>query len=119
MTTIVFCSNNIWNRWSFLEGQIVIFQAEIQRQLPPFAEAVRLWWTLPGIDELAAAALLAEIGANMDQFPSALHLVSWAAVRNNHEAAGKWLSGKTRPGIPWLRGLMVQAAWAASHTKDT
>jgi hypothetical protein len=40
----------------FLEGQIVIFQAEIQRQLPPFAEVVRLWRTLPGIEEVAAAA---------------------------------------------------------------
>ena len=104
----------------FLEGQIVIFQAEIQRQLPPFAEAVRLWRTLPGIDEVAAAALLAEIGANMDQFPSARHLVSWAGLcPGNHESAGKRLSGKTRPGNPWLRGLMVRAAWAASHTKDT
>lgn len=104
----------------FLEGQIAVFQAEIQRQLPPFAEAVRLWRTLPGIDEVAAAALLAEIGADMDQFPSARHLVSWAGLcPGNHESAGKRLSGKTRPGNPWLRGLMVQVAWAASHTKDT
>jgi transposase len=104
----------------FLEGQIAVFQVEIQRQLPPFAEAVRLWRTLPGIDEVAAAALLAEIGADMDQFPSARHLVSWAGLcPGNHESAGKRLSGKTRPGNPWLRGLMVQVAWAASHTKDT
>lgn len=56
----------------------------------------------------------------MDQFPSARHLVSWAGLcPGNHESAGKRLSGKTRPGNPWLRGLMVQVAWAASHTKDT
>lgn len=104
----------------FLEGQIAAFQEEIQRQLPPFAEAIELWRTLPGIDEVAAAALLAEIGADMDQFPSARHLVSWAGLcPGNHESAGKRLSGKTRPGNPWLRGLMVQVAWAASHTKDT
>jgi transposase len=104
----------------FLEGQIAVFQAEIQRQLPPFAEAVRLWRTLPGIDQVAAAALLAEIGADMDQFPSARHLVSWAGLcPGNHESAGKRLSGRTRSGNPWLRGLMVQVAWAASHTKDT
>jgi transposase len=104
----------------FLEGQIAVFQAEIQRHLPPFEEAVRLWRTLPGIDEVAAAALLAEIGADMDQFPSARHLVSWAGLcPGNHESAGKRLSGRTRGGNPWLRGLMVQVAWAASHTKDT
>jgi len=56
----------------------------------------------------------------MDQFPSARHLVSWAGLcPGNHESAGKRIGGKTRPGNPWLRGLMVQVAWAASHTKDT
>jgi transposase len=104
----------------FLEGQIAVFEAEIQRQMPPFEEAVRLWRTIPGIDEVAAWNLVAEIGAEMDQFPSARHLVSWAGLcPGNHESAGKRLSGKTRPGNPGLRGLMVQVAWAASHTKDT
>jgi transposase len=37
----------------------------------------------------------------------------------NHESAGKRLSGKTRKGNSWLRKLLVEAAHAAAHTKNT
>jgi len=37
----------------------------------------------------------------------------------NHESAGKRRSGKTRPGSPWLRQALVEAAQAAGRTKDT
>ena len=37
----------------------------------------------------------------------------------NNESAGKRQSGKTTKGSRWLRQILTQAAWAASHTKDT
>jgi transposase len=37
----------------------------------------------------------------------------------NNESAGKRRNGKTRKGSPYLRAMLVQAAWAASHTKET
>jgi transposase len=84
------------------------------------ADAVRQLDTIPGIDEIAARALLAEIGTRMEQFPTAAHCASWAGLcPGNEESAGKRLSGKTRKGSPWLRRVLVQAAWAASHAKDT
>jgi transposase len=104
----------------FVEAQIAKLEAKIQDQLSDYQEAVALCTTIPGIEEVAAANLLAEIGMNMDQFPSAQHLASWAGIcPGNHESAGKRLSGTPRKGSAWLRRSLCQAAWAASHTKET
>jgi transposase len=86
----------------------------------PFAEAVRRLVTIPGVDERAAEDILAEVGTDMGQFPSAGHLASWAGVcAGNHQSAGKRQSGRTTKGNRWLRVTLVQVAWAASHTKGT
>jgi transposase len=104
----------------FLETQIAKLDARIQQEMQVNQEAFDLCTTIPGIDAIAAANLIAEIGVNMDQFPSAAHLASWAGLcPGNNESAGKRLSGKSRNGNAWLRRSVCQAAWAASHSKNT
>lgn len=104
----------------YLDRKMVRFEQRIEEHMSPFDDAVALWITIPGVERVAAWGLVSEMGANMEQFPSAEHLASWAGLcPGNHESAGKRLSGKTRKGSPWLRAMLVQTAWAASHTKKT
>jgi transposase len=93
---------------------------KIGRQHPELADAVIRWDTIPGVDRVAAWALVAEVGDNVAQFPTAEQLASWAGLcPGNHESAGKRLGGKTRKGSPWLRRMACQCAWAAARTKNT
>ena len=103
------------------EGLIARLSARITQVLPsPFGEAVQRLATIPGIDERAAENILAEIGTDMDQFPTDGHLASWTGMcSGNRESAGKRQSGKATKGNRWLRTTLVQVAWAASHTKNT
>lgn len=83
-------------------------------------EAVEVIDQITGISQRVAEGLLAEIGVNMEQFPSAKHLASWVGMcPGNHESAGKRLSGKTRKGNPYARQLLIQAAHAAGKSKNT
>jgi transposase len=89
---------------------------------PPLTwiEAVALLDTIPGVDERVAEVMLAEMGLDMGQFPTAKDLVSWAGLApGNHQSGGKRYSSHTTKGNNPLRSMMTQAAWAASRTKDT
>jgi len=86
----------------------------------PFECSVELLDSIPGVNVTMAQTLLAEIGTNMKQFPTARHLASWAGMcPGNNESAGKRKSGKTTHGNPWLRRAITQAAWAASRQKGS
>ncbi len=75
--------------------------------------------TIPGVGPTVAQIMVAEIGVDMKQFPTASHLSSWAGMSpGNNESGGKRRSGKTTKGSRYLREALVQAAWAASKKKD-
>ncbi|MEV8312044.1 transposase [Streptomyces flavidovirens] len=93
---------------------------EITRQLAPFRRQVELLTVIPGVSAKSAEVILAEIGVDMDRFPTAAHLASWAGMcPGNHESPGKHTSGKSRPGDPWLKGALGLAATAAARSKGT
>jgi transposase len=94
---------------------------EVKANPDPFVqEAVELLDSIPGVGERTAQTIIAEIGVDMGRFPSAKHLASWAGVcPGNNESAGKRKSGQTTKGSKFLRTALVEAAWAATHTKGT
>jgi transposase len=103
-----------------LERLVDEYSRRIDEEMAPFAEARERLRTIPGVDKKTAECLIAELGIRMEQFPSEGHLASWAGLCPGlNESAGKNRSAKTRKGSRWLRQTLVQAAWAASHTKET
>ena len=108
------------SEWKALSERITRVEQEIDRHIVPFEQAVTRWKTIPGIDHVTACSLVAELGVNMDQFPSAQHLASWAGICPGHnESGGKRMSGTMRDGNRWLRRTLCQAAWAASRKKNS
>lgn len=104
----------------YLDEAIAELSAEIELQIAPLAPAVDALCTIPGVQRRTAEVIIAETGGDMLAFPTAKHLASWAGIcPGNDESAGKRRSGKTRKGSKWLRANLIEAATAASRTKNT
>ncbi len=104
----------------YLDSQIAYLDQEIIERMLPFEQEIELLDTIPGVGIRAAQQIIAKIGIDMDRFPSAKHLASWAGMcPGNNESAGKRRSGRTTKGNRKLRSALVEAAHAASRTKNT
>lgn len=104
----------------FLAGEIKQLDEEIKRRIRPFEEQVIQLDAITGVGERSAQTILAEVGTDMNAFPSAGHLASWAGMcPGNNESAGKKKSGKTRKGNKTLRSCLVECAKAASKSKNS
>jgi transposase len=107
-------------QWKFLDTLVGELEQAIETALGPFAAAAALVKTIPGFSEVSAAAVIAEVGPDMQTFADAGHLASWAGLcPGNNESAGKQYSGKTRSGNIWLKRILCQVAWASAHTRNT
>ncbi|HAA80815.1 MAG TPA: IS110 family transposase, partial [Thermoanaerobacter sp.] len=104
----------------YLDQEITKLDEEIKNRMHPFEQDLALLDTIPGVGRRTAEQIIAEIGTNMEQFPSAAHLCSWAGLCPGHnESAGKQKSARTRKGNQKLRSSLIEAARAASRAKDT
>jgi transposase len=103
-----------------LEVTIAAFDAQIEAALEPFRDTIERLKEIPGLSETSVQVLIAEIGMDMSQFPTAGHLLSWAGlVPRLDESAGKRRSTRVKKGAPWLKPVLVQCAWAAARKKNS
>ena len=118
-------------RHLFVLGHIEVHIETLQRELAeidryllsamqPYAWAHQLLQTIPGIDHIAAALIVIEIGDDMARFGRAQSLACWAALSpGNNESAGKRKSGRTGHGNSVIRFILCECANAARMTKST
>lgn len=105
---------------SYLEDEIRELEAEIEQLIAPYHVEMELLDTIPGINQDAAASILAELGTSMSHFPSDAHLASWAGVcPANHESNGKKKRKKNKRGNRGLKSVLCQCSWAAVKVKDS
>jgi transposase len=103
-----------------IEQDIAALDTRIDGKLLPYAAEMALLMTIPGVDWLVAAVIIAEIGTDMSVFVSVHHLAAWAGVcPGSYESAGKRKSGRARKGNVHLRTVLVGAAISAARAKGT
>lgn len=97
-------------------------QTEAAASRPPLSwqEAIDLLDSAPGVDQKLAQQVLAEMGIDMAQFPTANHFAAWAGLApGNRQSGGKRFAMRLSDGNQHLRTILTQGAWAAVRTKGT
>jgi transposase len=111
--TVAACLRQI----EFLDAEIALIERTLANQVLASAEMRRLL-TLPGVNFVTAAALMAAIG-NIGRFPTARQLVSYLGLdprvrQSRTEPARHGRISKQGPGE--TRHVLVEAAWHATRT---
>jgi transposase len=110
----------LMDHYAYLESQIERFNQRIEETASPFEKAITALIPMPGFDRVSAQSVIAEIGPDMQPFPSADDLCSWAKICcGNNQTGSKRKKASTGHGDRWLRSILVQVAWAASRKKDS
>jgi transposase len=103
-----------------LQSELQALDEQIQQRLKAYQPEVELLKSVPGLDLVAIAGILAETGPDMSVFDGADRLAAWSGlVPGSNESAGKSKSAPTRKGDKYLRTMLVQAGWSAVRTRGT
>ena len=84
-----------------------------------FKEEYELLKTIPPVQD-SASVIIAEMGVNMDLFPTEMHLSSWSGMSpGSNESAGKKKAEATTHGNKHLKSMLTELGWVASMMKGT
>lgn len=110
----------IWDNMARLETTMLEVDSSIEKATVVLGIELDLLQQIPGVGKKGAIGIIAEIGADMSQFPDHKHLASWAGMcPGSNQSAGKNKSGRITYGNKYLRSTLVELGWAASRTKNT
>lgn len=116
----LFLLQELLEHFDTISARIERFEREIQECARPFEEQIQRLDQIPGLDRLAASSIIAETGVDMSHFPTAGQFCRWGRISpGNNESAGNKRGGKIGKGNQWLRAMLVQCAWAATHDKKS
>ncbi len=118
-----FLLTHLLSHLDFLDEEIGAVEAQLEAlvaRVPELAETVERLDTIPGVSWCVAVLIVAEVGLNLERFPTDRHLTAWAGLApGNNETGGKQRPTTTRKGNRYLRRGLVQAAHGAARTRDS
>ena len=100
-----------------LESRIRLLDAEVARRVEHCQDVLQAVDTIPGVGRRTAEIIVAEVGTDVEPFPTPRHLASWAGVSpGNNRSADKSKRSPTKRGNSSLRSALVEAARSAART---
>jgi transposase len=98
------------------DARLARLEEEIARYMAPFEAVVERLDTIPGVGRVTAQVIVAEVGWQVDRFPTAAHLCAWAGVvPGNNQSGGKRKPSQARKGNRALKTALTQAAQSATR----
>jgi len=103
-----------------LEREIQSITARLTQLMEPHEEVLNRLDALPGINMVAAQAVLSRIGITLEEFPTEAAFCSWSGLcPGNNESAGKRKSGRHFVHSHPFKTLIIEIAWAAIKKKGS
>lgn len=115
-----FMLRRLLNTIAQLEAEISIFDEQIRHLMADHNFLLNRMKKAAGIADVSSREILAELGPDLNTFPTGEALVSWAGLcPGNNESAGKRKSGRSPVRKHHLKTIMIEVAWAAIKKKDS
>jgi transposase len=104
----------------YLQERIRRVEARLKDLFEPYSDLMGRMLEIPGINLVAAYAILSEIGTTLEAFCTAAALCSWCGVcPGNNQSAGKRFGTRSPVRSSRLRTFLVEAAWSAVRVKGS
>ena len=103
-----------------LEKEIALIDERLQGLLAPYHDVIERMAAVPGIGQVSAWAIIAEVGPSLEAFDTMEAFSSWCGVApGNNESAGKRKSGKSPVKGKMIKTILIEVAWSAIKRKDS